>query len=56
MPIKHEQNKPICQNQSQELLKNFNLSFQPLEEGNILFTYDVIFEDSYYFCFKMGLL
>ena len=46
MSIKHEQNKPICQNQSKELLKNFNLPFQPLEEGNILFTYDVIFEDS----------
>ena len=44
--IKHEQNKSICQKQSEELLKNFNLPFQPLEEGNILFTYDVIFEDS----------
>ena len=46
MSIKHKKNKPICQKDSNELLKNFNLPYQPLEEGNILFTYDVIFEDS----------
>jgi len=46
MSIKHKKNKPSCQKVSKDLLKNFDLPLQPLEEGNILFTYDVIFEDS----------
>ena len=46
MSIKHKKNKPNCQKDSKKLLKNFDLPLQPLEEGNILFTYDVIFEDS----------
>ena len=43
MSIKHDNDKPIC---ATELKLLFNKPFQPLEEGNILFTYDVIYEYS----------
>ena len=46
MSIKHDNEKSICANKTKELLKNFNKSPQPLQEGNILFTYDIIFEYS----------
>ena len=46
MSIKHDNDKPICATELKLLLNNFNKPFQPLEEGNILFTYDVIYEYS----------
>ena len=46
MSIKHDKDKPICATELKLLLNNFNKPFQPLEEGNILFTYDVIYEYS----------
>ena len=46
MSIKHDNDKPICAAELKLLLNNFNKPFQPLEEGNILFTYDVIYEYS----------
>ena len=44
--IKHDNEKPICENKIKDILKNFNKDYQPLEEGNILFTYDITFEYS----------
>ena len=46
MSIKHNGDKPICTTQPREILKNLNLPYQPLVQGNILFTYDIIFEYS----------
>ena len=46
MSIKHDADKPICVKQPKEILKNLNLPYQPLVEGKILFTYDVIYEYS----------
>ena len=46
MSIKHDNDKPICATELKLLLNNFNKPLQPLEEGNILFTYDVIYEYS----------
>ena len=46
LSIKHDNDNPICANKAKEILQNLNKPPQPLEEGNILFTYDVIFEYS----------
>ena len=46
MSIKHNAEKPICMKEPKDTLKNLNLPFQPLTQGNILFTYDVIYEYS----------
>ena len=46
LSIKHDNEKPICEAKLKNILSNFNLPPQPLEEGNILFTYDVIYEYS----------
>ena len=46
MSIKHNKDKPVCEKNSKDVLKNLILPYQPLVEGNILFTYDVIFEYS----------
>ena len=44
--IKHNGINPICSQNSKNLFQNANLPNQPLVEGNILFTYDVIYEYS----------
>ena len=44
--IKHDGQIPICIKNPQKIMDNLDLPEQPLEEGNILFTYDVIFEYS----------
>ena len=46
MSIKHNNDKPLCEKKAREILLNFNKPPQPLQEGNILFTYDVIYEYS----------
>ena len=46
LSIKHNTTTPICAKESKNILKNFNAPFQPLEEGSILFTYDVVYEYS----------
>ena len=46
MSIKHDNDKPICATELKILLNNFNKPPQPLNTGNILFTYDVIYEYS----------
>ena len=46
MSIKHDNEKPICATESKDILNNFQKPLQPLEPGNILFTYDVIYEYS----------
>ena len=46
LSIKHDGEKPVCAKDSKTILDNFNLPNQPLTEGNILFTYDVIYEYS----------
>ena len=46
LSIKHKDNIQICAKELNNILNNFNLENQPLEPGNILFTYDVIFEYS----------
>jgi len=46
MSIKHNADKPICEKQAKDILKNLDLPLQPLEEGNILFTYDIVYEYS----------
>ena len=46
MSIKHDKEKPICATESKDILNNFQKPLQPLEPGNILFTYDVIYEYS----------
>ena len=46
MSIKHNGDKPICVREPKDILKNFNLPYQPLVTGNILFTYDVVYEYS----------
>ena len=46
MSIKHDNDKPICATELKILLNNFNKPPQPLNDGNILFTYDVIYEYS----------
>ena len=44
--INHNGEKAICANESKILLDNFNVQPQPLTDGQILFTYDIIFEKS----------
>ena len=46
MPTKYNQEDAVCAKESKDILDNLEKSPQPLEEGNILFTYDVIFEFS----------
>ena len=46
MSIKHDNDKPICEKSAKQILQNFNKPPQPLQEGNILFTYDVVYEYS----------
>ena len=44
--IKHNKDQPICEKEAKNILKNLEHEPQPLVEGNILFTYDVVFEYS----------
>ena len=46
MSIKHNQEEAICAKDEKSILNNLEKEHQPLVEGNILFTYDVIFEYS----------
>ena len=48
LSIKHDMNKPLCSNISEEINNNFDIEKQILNEfvNNILFTYDIIFENS----------
>ena len=46
MSIKHNKDKPICAKNANDILKDLNTPNQPLVQGNILFTYDVIYEYS----------
>jgi transmembrane 9 superfamily protein 2/4 len=46
MSIKHDNEKPKCVSEAKEILKNLGMAPQPLQEGNILFTYDVVYEYS----------
>ena len=46
MSIKHNGEKPICAKNIAQITKNLEMEEQPLQEGNILFTYDVIFQYS----------
>ena len=46
LSIKHNTSTPICAKEGKNILKNFYTPFQPLEEGSILFTYDVVYEYS----------
>ena len=44
--MKHNRDQPICEKEEKHILKNLEQEPQPLEEGSILFTYDVVFEYS----------
>jgi len=44
--IKHNKEEAVCAKDSKSILKNLEQEPQPLVEGNILFTYDVVFEYS----------
>ena len=46
MSLNHNGNTPTCSKEAKNLLNNFNIQPQPLTQGQILFTYDVIFEKS----------
>ena len=46
MSLNHNGDIPICSKEAKNLLNNFNIQPQPLTQGQILFTYDVIFEKS----------
>ena len=46
LSIKHNGDNKICAKESKDMLENLEKEEQPLEEGNILFTYDIIFEYS----------
>ena len=46
MSIEHDGAIPKCANNGESLLQNFDKPPQPLKQGKILFTYDVIFEYS----------
>jgi len=46
LSIKHDNDKPLCSNSSEEINNNFDKEKQVLDENNILFTYDIIFENS----------
>ena len=44
--IKHNKEEAICAKDAKSILQNLEQEPQPLVEGNILFTYDVVFEYS----------
>ena len=44
--IKHNKEQEVCAKDEKSVLQNFEKEPQPLVEGNILFTYDVVFEHS----------
>ena len=44
--IKHNRDEAVCAKEEKNILDNLEQQPQPLEEGNILFTYDVIYEYS----------
>jgi transmembrane 9 superfamily protein 2/4 len=46
LSIKHNHQQRVCAKNSKDIIENLEKEEQPLEEGNILFTYDVIFEYS----------
>jgi transmembrane 9 superfamily protein 2/4 len=46
LSIKHNNDSPICAQNETDLMQNFDHPNQPLDSGNILFTYDVLFEYS----------
>ena len=46
MSIKHNKDKSTCAKEGKDVLKNFKLSPQPLVKGDILFTYDIVYEYS----------
>ena len=46
LSIKHDKDKPLCSNSSEEINNNFDKEKQTLNDNNILFTYDIIFENS----------
>ena len=46
LSIKHNGKNPVCAKDPKNILDNFNYTNQPLVEGNILFTYDVVYEYS----------
>ena len=46
MSIKHNKDKPICSKDTKGFMNNLNTTYQPLTAGDILFTYDVIYEFS----------
>ena len=46
MSIKHNDKNPACATKAKKKKKNFEEPPQPLVEGSILFTYDVVFEYS----------
>jgi len=46
MSIKHNGDQAICEKDEKDVVQNLEKPPQPLEEGKILFTYDVIFEYS----------
>ena len=46
MSIKHNKEDAVCAKESKDILDNLEKEPQPLVEGSILFTYDVIFEYS----------
>jgi len=46
LSIKHDNEKEVCAKDEKTVLQNLEKEPQPLKEGNILFTYDVVFEHS----------
>jgi len=46
MSIKHDQDKPICEKEEKNAENDLLKPAQPLVAGNILFTYDVVYEYS----------
>ena len=46
LSIKHNGKNPVCSKDPKNIADYFNYTRQPLVEGNILFTYDVVYEYS----------
>ena len=46
LSIKHNKEEAVCAKESKNILQNLEKEPQPLVEGNILFTYDIVFEYS----------
>ena len=44
--MKHNKAEAVCAKDEKDMLNNLEHPPQPLEEGNILFTYDVVYEYS----------